>query len=294
MTPDVATGESARRPGLGRSRVAGTMRAANLIGFMAENGGAATPSQLSAYSGMSLRSAQRDLARLVRIGRLRREPRPSISQGRKEFVYRLGRKPRDLPHRLGIVDVAVAFVSSGRELGIAAQTTTHERFDGLIPDCAIVLERDGKRMLAFLEVDLATESVRTLADKAERYLGVLAANGYHALTGIDGSAFRSFRVCIATTSDRRVESIVRALPGEPSRVFFVSTLEAAQRDPYGAVWRVPGIDGVHRLVRERGANPDADAGVNPVAGNDMIAAPFGGDSGQIASEDSAVLRELNA
>jgi DNA-binding Lrp family transcriptional regulator len=141
---------------------------------------------------LSRTSCHRRLQRLTELGFLHRVERRVVGGmrgGSGQFVYSLGRKGfyignsgRYNParsvnyHALAIADVYLVLLKCEREgglriVGCSTEPDCHVTVGGceLKPDLYVELEREGKRLKAFLEIDLATEGQKQIKEKLSRY-----------------------------------------------------------------------------------------------------------------------------
>jgi hypothetical protein len=106
---------------------------------------------------------------------------------------------------------------------------------GVIPDAYCVLKvRDASRAL-FVEVDLATEPLRTWSQKADRYVALARSGEFQRQF-----AREQFGVVVIVPSDRRLQGVRRAIAGRTSKLFWITTFDGARADAIGsAVWWRP-------------------------------------------------------
>lgn len=104
----------------------------------------------------------------------------------------------------------------------------------LIPDGYVELDTSAGRLCAFVEVDLGHESLSIWREKAKQYLQL-------ALTGEFERRFHAdrFRVLVLVTSERRLNSIRKAVSSVTEKIFWFATLEATSSNFFAPVWFRP-------------------------------------------------------
>ena len=138
----------------------------------------------------------------------------------------------------------------------------------IVPDAAFILENNqtGKRALFFLEMDMATERIKSLQlrnhkvtlhhkfSQYDRYLKSLRYTQKYQTYG----EFRSFTMLFVTLQEARIENIRRELldlPKPLAAYYRLSTFDAAMGDFLGVIWqsRLLSDTTSYPLVREESA-----------------------------------------
>jgi Replication-relaxation len=193
----------------------------------------------------SIPRANARLLQLCRAGLLRSFRWGSISGGRKCLYYlpstRLGRS-LSIEHELALGDVYAGFHGCGVEWIRPDQP--------LAPECPVI--PDGIVSIGGLphlvEVDRGTEALSVIAKKADSYLALAMSGQAEAALGN-----RRFRVCIVTTSERRLRNLARVIAGRTEKLFWLTTLDQLrQKSPWGEIWSRPmPVDALHSLIVKR-------------------------------------------
>ena len=113
----------------------------------------------------------------------------------------------------------------------------------LIPDGYAELGKSAIQSV-FLEVDLGTESSRVWGTKTTQYLNL-------AVSGQFSQMFHQqrFKVAVVCTSERRLQSLRRAVRTRTTKLFFFSLLSNIKRDGFmGAHWLRPEGDSSGSIV----------------------------------------------
>ena len=154
--------------------------------------------------------------------------------GRRRRVWET--KPAFLDHVLAVADVYTRLVEAARMnafdlLTFDAEPAAWRTFPGRSGE-AVTLKPDGYVQLgigdfehsAFLEIDLATESLTTISRKCMIYIGYLRSGIEQAAEGVFPSV-----AWLTTTEHRatRIASVLRRLPTEVARIFSVTLLSDA-------------------------------------------------------------------
>jgi len=199
---------------------------------------AMTPSQIAYVCGYTQpKKASQRCTRIRRAGLIKCMPNfQPARQGKGEFVYYRGRRPKPsaLPHILAVVDFRVAIHQwlhqtldvngeffYGHELGLTNP----------IPDAAIILQKNQKSALVFVEVDMGTETVfsprghHCLSDKLLRYGSYFDSGQYNR--DFHPNCFRGFRLALIVPPTR-IRRVQRLASTEHHDFLLVSTLEAVK------------------------------------------------------------------
>lgn len=176
-----------------------------------------------------------------------------------EVPFRGPQRPKDealavdffITHQLTVNEVYCALrhgvlparVSFRRWLSFFAPITKTVR---LIPDGYVELETSSGTLAAFLEVDLGNERGPVWGRKVTHYLQ-FAVRGAQ-----DGDPFhRPFRILVVAHSERRLESIRKAVAEKTDKIFWFASLESIRRDGlFASVWRRPTGDERLPLIKE--------------------------------------------
>lgn len=182
-----------------------------------------------------------------------------------------------LNHLLTTTDLRIALMKASKQAGVEVVEWIDERelriakmFDyvmltgrtgqeartAVIPDAVFVLERDGKRALFFVEIDLRTVTVepklferKGMAKKFRTY--EIYFNTPEFLARYEG---RRARVLTVTTGEKRVNNlkqVTERVASESKGLFWFSTFDRAL-DPAqllaSPIWTVAGDDTLHTLL----------------------------------------------
>jgi hypothetical protein len=199
--------------------------------------------KLLLFHDVSQTPVDRALARLVAsqyLTRLERRIVGGARGGSGQYVYGLGRRgsfmfytgkfspPRSIRyHSLAIVDSVVTFKEAEREgklgiIGIASEPDAWRRIgrDELRPDLLVELDRRGRRVKLFVEVDMGSESQGQVRAKLERY--------NRARDNADAEVWPRFPLTlwVAVDSEREAELkwLVSQMPERDRELFIVTTL----------------------------------------------------------------------
>ena len=108
------------------------------------------------------------------------------------------------------------------------------------PDGLFGIEKEnGEIAYFFVEIDRGTEPIVRRTSKQSSILKKFLA--YKATHEDDATGLPNFRVLFVTTSQRRIDAMIDAIPQDmPKGLFLFSTLEATRTDIFGAAWRKAG------------------------------------------------------
>ena len=173
------------------------------------------------------------------------------------LVKRARVSPLTINHELSVMDVKAAFhaaLQASATHSIAEFCTwprLHEfESDVLVkPDGFIRIhekETDGSlsEHTFFLEVDRSSETLDILVSRAQAYISFYKSGGFAVKNGAPRSAFRDypFRLLIVLKSAERrnnvIEALLQGIPPILTQVY-LSTIDAVNADPFGAVWVRP-------------------------------------------------------
>jgi hypothetical protein len=191
------------------------------------------------------------LQQLWKAGFVKRFPNPALDrEGRPAYVYyprerHLPRGYRAVAHGLAVTEFRVRFLTwlhsspgfSGRFL-YPAQIDPSLRL-GLVPDGLFLIERNGKRLLYFLEVDLGTESLTgntyALAGKLAPYAAYFDARHYvedlHWL-----GRFKGFRVVFLFNAQQRLQNFQRVAAVEDADFVLLKVLHCLMPESFTHGW----------------------------------------------------------
>lgn len=113
----------------------------------------------------------------------------------------------------------------------------------LIPDGYAELTTISSKLCVFVEVDLGHESLTVWREKARQYLQL-------ALTGEFVRRFHEerFRVLVLVNSERRLQSIRKAVASVTEKLFWLATLETARVNFFAPIWHRPTSDQPKPLI----------------------------------------------
>jgi hypothetical protein len=104
----------------------------------------------------------------------------------------------------------------------------------LIPDGYMEFITPAGIVAAFLEVDLGTESLAIWREKTRQYLQLALSGAFHRVFGQD-----RFRTLVIVNSERRLESIRKAVSAVTEKIFRFATLDDGRTDFFGSIWTKP-------------------------------------------------------
>jgi len=108
----------------------------------------------------------------------------------------------------------------------------------IIPDGYFEFIVPNRTVCCFLEVDLGGETAKIWKSKIEAYLGFAASGQFE-----EQFQHPQFRVVIATTTDRRAQSLQALTAKYTDKLFWISTFNAIKRDGFwSSVWLRPAGD----------------------------------------------------
>ncbi len=170
--------------------------------------------------------------------------------------------PLSLEHTLRLVDLKVAFLTTGEYAGINVETWLAEaqcrhqysvrQRDGswrehiLKPDALGFLHVSGREHGLFLELDLGNVS-------QEKFAAKIASYERYAEHGMFERTYElpSFQVLTLTTSETRLRNLMALVKsGSPVRFRFTTHEEARKATLFGAMWREPNIPEPQPLVAD--------------------------------------------
>jgi hypothetical protein len=130
--------------------------------------------------------------------------------------------------------------SSDTRVAIHRWISFHEKITpslSLIPDGYAEFGTASGVIASFLEVDLGHESLAIWKQKAQSYLQLAVSGAFQKL-------FRQqrFRVLVLVNSERRLQSIRKAVCAVTEKIFWFATLESVASDFFASVWLRPSGD----------------------------------------------------
>jgi hypothetical protein len=242
-----------------------------------------TASQLAALhfsevneTGAAKKCAAR-LQQLWKAGFIKRFPNPALDrEGRPAYVYyprerHLPRGYRAVAHGLAVTEFRIRFLTwlhsskefSGRFL-YPTQINPSLRL-GLVPDGLFLIEKNRKRLLYFLEVDLGTESLTgntyALAGKLAPYAAYFDARHYVEDLYWLGR-FKGFRVVFVFDARRRLDNFQRVAAGEDADFVLLKVLHCLTPESFPQGWMA--FDGRYVDLFGRGLTRELTRGVSRV------------------------------
>lgn len=206
-------------------------------------------------------------------------------------VVNVGRRlevsSRTLRHELEVLDTVVALLEAARAAEppqVATFSTwpaKHEfHVDGesVRPDAYLEFTEEmipgtesANRHRFFLELDRSTESLGTLAIRANLYLAHLRSGGFAARHGGPGADPRAypFRVLVVVKSEARRDHLAALLWQGDQPVLslvWIATLADVLRDPLGAIWLRPVDHRSAASLRDATSHPRLCALYSPTLG----------------------------
>lgn len=116
----------------------------------------------------------------------------------------------------------------------------------LLPDGYTELGTPAGVLTAFLEVDLGTERMAIWDQKVRKYLQLAVSGEYRERFGQD-----RFRVLVIAHSDRRRDSIRKAVAAVTEKIFWFATLGTVRsKGMFASIWLRPKGDGLQTLVTQ--------------------------------------------
>lgn len=243
-----------------------------------ERFGGASPGQLAALHSMHPKIVERRVREMIRSGLLTRLPATSGSTGRPGSLLvpsttalrALGRPTSgarsdslvNVAHRVASNDVLIAMIVAARSSGLGTQYLTEAECRRSIvaapcPDGAVLLAREGRASLVYVECDLGTEVVigtknrASIASKLAAYSSLHASGTFPLPDGVS-SELHGFRCLFAVKGSKRVEHILHAAAASARpEIFWVTTLDNALSADVltGAIWRTCAHRDPQPLVR---------------------------------------------
>jgi hypothetical protein len=104
----------------------------------------------------------------------------------------------------------------------------------LIPDGYVEFLSIAGVTAAFLEIDLGNESLAVWREKTRQYIQLALTGTFHRVLGQD-----RFRVLVIVNSERRLESIRKAVAVVTEKIFRFATLDNARKEFFGPIWTKP-------------------------------------------------------
>jgi hypothetical protein len=176
----------------------------------------------------SIQRANARLQQLVLSGHLGRFFIPSGRFGRKAIYHGVGTKPwseRAVSHQLAVNSIHLALIREllPEQTSLSRWVTPRVQVSDvvpLIPDGYFELRIADKLMRYFLEVDLGTEPLKVVKQKAEAYLRLAIHEGHVG----------PFRVLFVVSSERRLRTIQMTIGEVTPKLFFLAELSSIQRE----------------------------------------------------------------
>ena len=104
----------------------------------------------------------------------------------------------------------------------------------LIPDGYVEFLTPTGTTATFLELDRGTESLAVWKEKTRQYLQLAMSGSFHRSFGQD-----RFRVLVVALSERRLESLRKAIAATTEKIFRFATFDRARKEFFRPVWMKP-------------------------------------------------------
>jgi len=218
----------------------------------------------------SLSRANARLTALLRAGYLERSYFGTIKGGQKSLYAlskrgaaevgaphrKLKRAPGQVigadgftPHQLRITNILVAlgYMPASVEAKFVRWITFTEPIAPaipIIPDAYVELLASNRLVPLFIEVDLGTESLKILEQKAKSYLQLAVSGEFQKRFG-----HSQFRVLVATASESWLQNIRAIIAKLTDKIFWFATFSSISREGIWApVWQRPTGDQKQTLI----------------------------------------------
>ena len=113
----------------------------------------------------------------------------------------------------------------------------------LIPDAYFELSTSESTIAAFLEVDLGHERMKVWTGKITNYIQFAVSGDYERSFGCN-----QFRVLVIANSERRLQSLRKAVRGSTQKIFWFTTFDSLRsQGPFAAIWLRPEGDELQPL-----------------------------------------------
>lgn len=145
-----------------------------------------------------------------------------------------------LEHQLRLNELYLALLMAPKETLRLADWQVFKRppfatVPGLMPDAYAVVANDITSRPMFVEMDLATEPLRTWTRKAERYLAAARSGEFP-----QKFMYEQFGVAVVVPSMRRLETVRKTVASVTTKLFWLTTFASMQQSVIGAdVWWRP-------------------------------------------------------
>lgn len=209
------------------------------------------------------RSASRAKARLLalaRAGHIGRIFVGTIAGGRKAIYFLPGTRRQRLPrtlaspktelfieHQLAVNAVILSALRHDNSLHLMEREWSPKQRPNearVRPDATLELQTVAVTRGLLVEVDLGTESLRTIREKVSRYLALARSGESKKLVGVE-----QFRVLFVVRGLERLSAIRKVVACETERVFWFAEIEAIRSEGFWArVWLRPTGEERHSLI----------------------------------------------
>jgi len=115
----------------------------------------------------------------------------------------------------------------------------------LIPDGYVEFVVNSRIVPCFIEVDLGNESMGIWKEKAQKYVALSLSEKFAKQFGHEG-----FGVLVLVNSERRLQTIRKAVASVTDKLFRFATLESVSEGIFGSVWCRP-TDGTTKSLFEK-------------------------------------------
>lgn len=194
--------------------------------------------QLAQVFFSSRKKCAERMKKLFEEGFVGRFQKPLLDvRGKPEFVYckkgKLVRGFAKVNHALAVSDFFVSFCQWKKRCSFGGTFFWCPLLEGLRPDGVLVVEKRGKKLLFFVEVDLGSENLSSgsyaFADKLDLYAAYFDSGKFRDDFKEIGR-FRSFRLLAVFESGKRLHNFLKVAEERRADFVLASTLEKVKRD----------------------------------------------------------------
>ncbi len=226
-----------------------------------------TSAQISRLFSMNIKITQRRLRKLCNSGFIEKTPIPSTKQGNTPYLYYLGSeaaalfnvaasKPRfnfQMTHQQKnsdlLIDSILYLKSTELEFEVMPEhlirTGKHDKI--LIPDGALMLGKNDKKALFFIENCLGTEIIKSPTHNADieskiiRYADMFKNDDTKFYKNYFSYQFKRFRVLFITNTAQRLDAISKIVKEHDKQGFILMTTlpDFNKKGICNKIWYVP-------------------------------------------------------